>query len=146
MHTALLTVHVIAGTAALVLGPLALAAARGSRWPPGVLLAGYEAAVGGVCASALGLAGLAWERLWWLALIAFMTEAAALSGLAVNRFRFKAPRAWRVHLLGGSYLALVTALLVVSWGDPLVWVLPGTIGLPIIFRAAHGRPRTTLAG
>lgn len=70
--------------------------------------------------------------------IALVTQALAIAGARVDR------RAWRAHGLGGSYLALVTALLVVSWPIPLAWVLPATVGLPLIFHAAHGRRRWVL--
>jgi len=35
----------------------------------------------------------------------------------------------------GSYVSLVTALLVVSWDSPLAWILPTVIGSPLIARA-----------
>ena len=32
----------------------------------------------------------------------------------------------------GSYISLVTALLVVNWGSPLAWILPTVVGSPLI--------------
>ena len=48
------------------------------------------------------------------------------------------------HGLGGSYIALVTALLVVSAGDIsmtaeiFAWILPTAVGVPLIVRAHTG--------
>jgi hypothetical protein len=41
-----------------------------------------------------------------------------------------------VRLVCGSYVSLVTALLVVSWGSVLAWILPTLIGTVLIERAA----------
>ena len=40
-----------------------------------------------------------------------------------------------VGLMAGSYVSLVTALLVVNWSNPLAWILPTVIGTPLIARA-----------
>jgi len=38
--------------------------------------------------------------------------------------------------MAGSYVSLVTALLVVNWSSPLAWILPTVIGTPLIARSA----------
>ena len=54
------------------------------------------------------------------------------------------------HGLGGSYVALVTALLVVSAGDIstaaeiFAWILPTAVGVPLIVRV-HNGDRTAAA-
>jgi uncharacterized membrane protein YeaQ/YmgE (transglycosylase-associated protein family) len=87
-----------------------------------------------VCVSATGLAILDWERIWWFLPIAAFSYGNALFGyLAVMRRR----RGWlprHIGGMGGSYIALITALLVVNLGEalPIVWFLPTIIGSPII--------------
>jgi hypothetical protein len=126
---AVLWIHAAAGAAALVAGPIVLRG--GSIWL-------YQAAVAVVTTTAVALSAFDWERLWWLALIAAAVQAAALAGL-----REGLPAAWRVRFLAGTYVGLVTALLVVSWGSPLAWILPTVVGVPLVERAAHGVGRYT---
>jgi hypothetical protein len=135
VHTAVLIIHVAAGTAALALGPLFVLAARrgGRRHGAGVA---YQGAVGVLCASAIVLVAFDLEGLWWLAPIAVATQVAALGGAALARRR----PAWRHHLWASSYIALLTALLVVSWGSPLAWVLPVVVARPLVVRAAGAVP------
>lgn len=131
VHGVLLGLHVGAGVAGLVLGPLALAAPTRGGWHTHARSA-YQGAVATMTSTALGLMALAPGRLGWLAPIAVATEAAALAGLVVRR---RAATGWlprQLRLMAGSYLALVTAALVVSLGNPLAWVLPTVIGTPLI--------------
>jgi hypothetical protein len=61
----------------------------------------------------------------------------ALRGAASEREpASSARRAWRVRVMGGTYVGLTTALLVVSWGNPLAWIIPSAIGVPVVERAA----------
>jgi hypothetical protein len=41
-----------------------------------------------------------------------------------------------VRLVLGTYVGLLTALLVVSWRSTLAWVLPTVLGAPLVERAA----------
>jgi fatty acid desaturase len=69
---------------------------------------------------------------WWLAAIGVATWSAALAGWAV---RLRRTRGWvRLHIsfMCGSYLAVVTAFLVNTWGSPFAWILPTVIGSPLI--------------
>jgi uncharacterized membrane protein len=126
-------VHIAAGATGLILGPLAMRATK-RRGPHTNLGEAYHAVMLTVCLSAAVLSILAWERLWWFLPIAAFSYANAFVGyLAAKRRR----RGWlRAHIggMGGSYIALTTALLVVNLGDalPLVWFLPTIIGSPII--------------
>ncbi len=130
VRTAVLFVHVVAGTAGLLLGPLAVVVLR-SPATRRLAAVAYHVAVSVVALSALALAVLDWSRLWWLVPVAAATQAAALSGLWVKGRVAHWP-GWHVHLLGGSYVALVTGLLVVSWGNPLAWILPAVLAQPPI--------------
>lgn len=134
-----LALHIATGALALALGPLAVYAAK--RGGPGTRLDGaYHFAVLAVCASAALLAALDWSRLWWFLPIAAGSYGLALLGYAAGR---RGRLRLYVHGQGGSYIALVTALLVVSVGSPVAWVAPTLIGSPLIQlagRRLRGRP------
>lgn len=136
MHGFLIIVHVLAGSAGLALGPVAMVAPkrRGLHTRAG---SAYQIAVVALTTSATGLAILDWRRLWWLALIAVATEAAALGGVWVQRRRRHGWMVRHLRLECGSYVSLVTALLVVNWRSPVAWVLPTVIATPLIFWAAN---------
>lgn len=136
LHSVLLALHITAGLAGLVLGPVAVAAARhpGHHGLAGVA---YQAAVVAVTLTALGLVALAPTRLWGLGVIAVATSAAALAGGEVRRRRRPGWLPVHIRLMGGSYLSLVTAALVVSWSSPLAWILPTMLGAPLIAAAVH---------
>ncbi len=149
LHTVLLSVHVAAGTAGLVLGPLAMAAPKRSGFHPR-LGVGYQAAVAVMTASAVGLAALAPARLWWLALIAAATEAAALAGWRERRRHTPGWLGRHVRLMCGSYVSFVTAALVVNGTGPIGWLLPTVVGTPLIKlavrRTAEPTPRPVRMG
>lgn len=130
-HDVLLALHIVAGTAGLALGPLAMMSPKRHGRHPRVGVA-YQVVLAVLTLSALGLALLDMAQLWWLGLIAVLTEAAALSGWWARRRQFSGWLAWHVRLMCGSYVSLVTALLVVSWDSPLAWLLPTAIGSPLI--------------
>jgi hypothetical protein len=128
-----LAIHIATGTTGLILGPLAMRAPK-RRVPHTRLGETYHWIMLTVCLSAAGLAILAWDRLWWFLAIAAFSYANALVGyLAAKRRR---PGWLRAHIggMGGSYIALVTALLVVNIGQqlPVVWILPTVVGSPVI--------------
>jgi hypothetical protein len=97
-----------------------------------------------VCLSATALALLHLSRLWWFLPIAAGSYAFALLGYLAAKLRW---RGWlRAHVSGqgGSYIALVTALLVVNLGGPLIiWFLPTMVGSPLTawvnYQVATGR-------
>jgi len=134
LRTVLLVVHVAAGVSGLVLGPPVLwflarrARARGSRR----LEATYLLAVGAVCLTALGLVLTDLGAYWWLGPVAVLTGGAAYGAHRLRGGIGPAARAWHVRLLGGTYIALVTALLVVSLGGWISWLLPGVAGAAAI--------------
>jgi hypothetical protein len=136
MGDPLLALHIVSGAAAMVLGALALLAAA-RRHPSGdPLVVAYLWAVLATCSTATVLALLEWSRLWWIVLLALMASLLALAGyLALRR---GGPKWVAAHGLGGSYTALVTALLVVSAGDSsttaeiVAWIVPIAVGAPLI--------------
>lgn len=143
MRDVLLALHVFAGAAGLVLGPLVLlglvhraVSARMHRAEPAYLLA-----VGLVCVSALALVLINPTDLWWLGPVAVATLAAASGAYRLRSASSPTVRAWRARLLGGSYAALVTTLLVVSVGGWPAWLLPSVAGALVVERlaAAQGR-------
>jgi uncharacterized membrane protein len=127
-----LAIHIAAGTTGLILGPLAFASPKRRGRHTG-LGETYHWVMLTVCVSAIGLAILAWHRLWWFLPIATFSYANALAGyLAVKRRR---PGWLRRHVrgMGGSYIALVTALVVNTGGRLLfMWFLPTIVGSPIL--------------
>ena len=133
----LLLIHVTAGTAGLLLGPVWLVARLvGARGPAG----GYQAAVAGVAASGAVLAVSA-PGLGWLLPVAVATEAFAVAGALARRQAWPHWRTLQPHLLGGSYIALVTGLLVAATGNPVWWVLPALVGqapIAVAKRRLHG--------
>jgi hypothetical protein len=141
----LLLAHVLLGTAAVSLGPVAMLSRKAPGFHPriGEL---YHAAVLGVCLTAAALAILDWNRSWAFLPIAVGSYAFAFAGYMAAKLRFGG---WlRVHVIGqgGSYIAMLTALLVVNWqmlfGEPgrsafWAWTIPTLIGSPLIAWAAR---------
>jgi signal transduction histidine kinase len=165
LHHVLLGVHVTAGALGLLLGAVVIWSGRESP----LLDRGsgaYHWIVLVVSLSAVGLLALDWPELWWLALLAAFAYALALLGYLAPRRRFGGWHAAYAHGQGGSYIALVTALLVVALtvdgpvggaAAALAWVLPTLVGTSLIERwrrrlIAHDRdsellttPRPTTA-
>ena len=135
-----LVIHIAAGAAGLILGPLAMTARkrRGRHTRAGEL---YHWVMLTVCVSALALAIAEWDELWWFVPIAVFSYANALVGYLAAKLRW---RRWLIAHIGGmcgSYIALVTALLVVNAQPaPLwLWFLPTIIGAPLINRTIDRR-------
>lgn len=135
MHDPVLAIHIAAGAVGLALGPIALPPLVRRDAESSYYLA-YQTAVAVTVATAIILVGLSWSRLWWLAIIAIAVEGAALGGLWAPRAAFPGWRAWRIRFTWGTYVGLVTALLVVSWDTPLAWIIPTLVAIPVIGRAA----------
>ncbi|MVU76558.1 hypothetical protein GPX89_04785 [Nocardia sp. ET3-3] len=145
-YTVLLALHITAGALGLLLGPVVGWADARSRpdaarsrhsadWWPWYLRA--LAAIG-ITATIMVL----WHRtdLWWLIPLSALTYALALLGRrAAGR-----PEAWThayVHGLGGSYIALWTATLVVAFAlhgplrgpfELVAWLGPTLLALPLL--------------
>jgi hypothetical protein len=140
LFSILLAAHVALGFAGIFLGPVAMLSRKAPGFHPrmGEL---YHAAVLGVCLTAAALAILDWGRLWAFLPVASGSYAFALVGYVAAKRRF---HGWlRVHVIGqgGSYIAMVTALLVVNWQALFdvpgrtsfwAWAIPTLVGTPII--------------
>jgi hypothetical protein len=139
VRTGFPVVHIASGIVALALGPLALLTARRHQRSFPRLRDTYYWTVLVVCTTATVVSVLAWARLWWLVPIAALSYGLALAGYLGNRHDW--PLWVRAHGWGGSYIALVTALLVVSARgvsgalEAVAWIVPAAIGIPLIVRA-----------
>ena len=140
LSQAILAVHIALGATGLVLGAVALLARkhRGRHTRVGEA---YHWIMLSVCVTATVIAVLDWQRLWWFVFIATGSYAFALLGYVAAKRRW--PGWLRAHITGqgGSYIAMVTALLVVNWqrltgepgvNSPWAWTLPTVVGSPII--------------
>jgi hypothetical protein len=132
-YTAALSIHVACGSTGLVLGPVAMFARkrRGLHTRAGEA---YHWVYVGLFVSAVALAILDWERVWWLAFVGAGSYTLALRAyLAAKRRR---PGWLKTHVVGqgGSYIAMVTALFVVNTGGMFLpaWFLPTLIGSPLV--------------
>jgi hypothetical protein len=130
-----LALHIASGSAGLLLGPLAMSAPkrRGRHTRAG---GAYHWTMLVVCLSAAALAALDWARIWWFLPIAAFSYANALLGYLAVKVRWPGWLGPHIGGMGGSYIALVTALLVVNFGrsNPVVWFLPTIVGTPLIAR------------
>ena len=128
--------HVAAGSLGLLLGPLAMLAERQPPYRSAMGVA-YHWSVLAVALTALGLIAFDAGALWWLAPLAALSYGLALLGLLAPRRRGQRWLGLYVRGQGGSYVALVTALLVVSLEGPLViaaWIVPTVVGHNLIER------------
>jgi hypothetical protein len=121
-----LSLHVVLGTAGLLLGPAWLVARRRGRPARGLAVA-YQVAVGAVALSA-GFLAVTGAGLTWLLPVAVATEALAVTGALARRRAWSGWPSWQPHLLGGSYIALVTGVLIAETGNPVFWLLPALVG------------------
>ncbi len=143
MRDTVLALHVLAGTAGLLLGPVWLAlrlrggAGRAAAWA-------YHLAVAAVVLTSALLA-LSAPGLWWLLPFGAVTEVLAVAGAVARRRGWPAWRTWQPHLLGGSYIALVTGVLVAGTGQPVFWLAPAVVGQLPIAMAKRRLHRTAAA-
>ncbi len=133
MESVFLILHVLCGCAGLIiaLGAFASKKRKGIHTILGNI---YHWIFLILALSAVVLSLLNWERLWWFLPIAFFSYVFALVGFLAAKFKW---RNWLRHHLtgqGGSFIAMLTAVLVVNFGSGnfLVWFLPSIVGTPII--------------
>jgi hypothetical protein len=150
VFTGALVCHIAAGLTCVVTGALATTAAKrpGRHTVAGSV---YFGSLAVVFASATVMALLRFAQDWHLLLIAVVAFTAGGLGYLARRRRW---RGWlRVHLLGmsGSYIALFTGFYVDNgpnlplWNRlPTIafWLLPSTVGIPLIARAMARRHLT----
>jgi hypothetical protein len=142
-HTVTLIVHIAAGVAGVLLGPAVLYSAAAGRVTR--FAGAYHASVLLVCVSAVVLSILDFADLWWFMLVAAGSYAFALRALTAARRRRRGWLSRYIRGQGGAYIALWTAVVVVSVNDlPVVWLIPTAVGAPLIEWLAH-RARTANA-
>ena len=145
MRDTVLALHVVAGTTALLLGPAWLVLRL--RGASGLVVSwAYHLAVATVVTSSAYLAVSA-PGLWWLLPFGALTETLAVAGALARRRSWPGWRTWQPHLLGGSYIALLTGALVAGTGNFLFWLVPAVVGqLPIAIakRRLHDAARVPL--
>lgn len=144
-QTVVLTIHVAAGVAGLVLGPVAMFSRkrRGRHTRVGEA---YHWTFAVLFVSAVTLAVLDWSESWFLAPVGAGSYAFALLGYVAAKRRRPGWLIPHVTGQGGSYIAMTSATLVVNWENltgtvgresPLPWLLPTLVGTPLIFWVAH---------
>ena len=128
-----------AGVAGLILGPIAMFSTkwRNSRHINAGTL--YHWVYFALFVTAVALALMKWDELWWLALIALFSYSFALMGYLAARRRWREWLQWHVAGQGGSYIAMTTALLVVNLGRESIvpWLVPTLVGSPILVWLTH---------
>lgn len=132
IHDIALPIHIAAGAAGLVLGPVAMLAGkrRGAHTRAGEI---YFWVFTVVVVTAILLSALNWDESWFLTPIAVFSYAFAIRGYAAAKRRRPGWLAPHIAGQGGSYIALVTAFLVVNLGDALyIWFIPTIVGSPVI--------------
>lgn len=126
-----LVVHIAAGAGGLVTGPIAIRnAARGAIG--GRAGDVYHWLVALVCLSAVALAVIEWSRLWFFVPIAAASYGFALRAYLASKRPGNGCQA-QLRGYGGAYIALVSAVFVVSFaGQPVLWFVPAAIGAPAL--------------
>jgi hypothetical protein len=140
-----LAVHVGSGLTAVIGGALAATAKkRPGRHPRAGRV--YLWALGGIFATAAVMAAIRWHEDAHLFAIAVVAFGLGLYGYRARRRRRPGWPTRQAIGLGGSYIALFTGFYVDN--GPLLplwnrlppaayWLLPGVIGVPLIWRALH---------
>ena len=144
-------VHVIAGGAALLIGPATLRAPKriGVHSRLGEV---FFVMATFVCLSGGTLAVMYWESRWMFFFIALGTFAYALVGYAAGKRRWRHWLMWHVGGQGGAYTGMVTAFIVANWDnvtgtqgtdEPLVFLVPMSLGCIaggwLLYEVHHGR-------
>jgi hypothetical protein len=131
-----LAAHIAVGSIGLVLGAVAVL----TEGPPAYRSragAAYVWAVGAVAATAIALVALDEWEVWWILPLAVLAIGLAIVGyLAPARRRAGWIRLY-AHGQGGAYIALVTAVFVVSVSGAAraaAWVVPTAVGVALIER------------
>jgi uncharacterized membrane protein len=143
VYQAVLVVHIVSGIVGMLLGLIAMLAAkrRGLHTRVGLI---YHWCMLIVCVTAAIMAMLAWDRIWWFLPIALFSYGFALFGYLAARKRRKGWLAPHIVGMGSSYIAMSTATLIVNWDrftgtsglrSPAAWILPTLVGTPLIARA-----------
>jgi uncharacterized membrane protein len=145
LFTTLRLVHILCGIVALLVGTAAILAPK-RRGPHTIFGKVYVVFIALLCVTALAMSAMNLEQSAYLIPIAFISFGFAWSGERAMKLR--GPDCLRCHIRGmlGSYIAIWTAVLVVSgsklpvistWPSWLYWILPTVIGSPAIRLIQH---------
>jgi len=141
----ILALHIATGSFGLILGPITMLAPkrRGRHTRAGTV---YHFNMLAVCVSAAAMAIIDFRRIWWFLPIAAFSYANAFVGWRAVRRRRPGWLPTHIAGMGGSYIALTTAVLVVNLGVGAwyAWALPTLVGTPLI-RIAVARHRRSPA-
>jgi uncharacterized membrane protein len=144
LFLAVLTVHVLAGLAAVLTGAAAALTRKGSQRH---ILSGrwFYRAITVVFATAAVLTAMRWRQDFHLLIIGAVAFAAAVIGVQ-HRRRHRAGDTGHIVGMGTAYVAMLTAFYVDNgphlplWDrlPPLsFWFLPSVVGIPVIVRAVR---------
>ncbi|MFJ8550883.1 hypothetical protein [Streptomyces sp. NPDC093676] len=145
-----LTVHVLAGLTAVVVGAGAALVRRKGRGLHTRLGGVYFGAICVVFATATAMTAMRLREDYHLFLIGAVAFSAALTGRAARRRHWSGDTAHIVGM-GGSYVAMLTAFYVDNGSQlplwdrlPTVayWILPAAVGAPLTWRAVRRANRT----
>ena len=145
---AVVGVHVLLGLACTITGAIAMLSQKGAGRHPryGTI---YFWCLAGVFLTATGLAAARWAEDYHLFILGALSFAAAYFGRQARRQRW---RNWaRLHItgMGTSYVLLLNAFYVDNgkslplWRElpPIAfWLIPATVGVPLIVRALLWHP------
>jgi hypothetical protein len=145
MNTVLLMIHIGSGTLGLLLGPTVVwresKRLLAGRLANSAVGAAYEATILLICVSAIALVVSSRPDLWLLVPVAVASYGLVRLGRIAGGRPFPSWSHAYVHGIGGSYIALVTALVVVALtvdgpvkgsAEVIPWVLPAALGTPLI--------------
>ena len=140
IHGILLIIHIIAGSFCLLTGAinLSIKKQKGYHTKIGEL---YHGGYVIVFLTSVGMAIINWSDSAYLFYIALFSYGLALFGYLAGKFRKKGWLQMHIGGMAGSYIGIVTAVLVVNGGDIplmnqlpalLLWFIPTIIGTPLI--------------
>jgi uncharacterized membrane protein len=139
-HTVALALHVATASVGLTLGPIIMRAPKrpGRHTQLGTI---YHWNMLALASSAVALALLDLHRLWGFIPLAVFSYGNAFVGYVAVRRRRPGWLPFHIGGMGGSYIALVTAFLVVNAPGlgPIAWFGPSIVGSMAIGTVVAGR-------
>ncbi|MFF2889348.1 DUF2306 domain-containing protein [Paenibacillus sp. NPDC057967] len=145
LYTVFLVIHIVAGTVCLLAGGIAIGV-RKRRGVHTLVGEAYHAFYFVVFITSVAMAIMKWSTLQYLFYIALFSYGQALYGYLARKRRWDG---WlRKHIIGmlGSYIGIITAVLVVNGEDIasltgmpaiMLWFIPTVIGTPLIIRTVN---------
>lgn len=140
IHSILLITHIIAGAFCLFIGLISFSAKK-QKGIHTLIGEGYHLGYFIVFISSVGMAIINWTESAYLFYIAIFSYGLALFGYLARKLRWKNWLPKHIGAMAGSYIGIVTAVLVVNGMDIpllnkipviLLWFLPTIVGTPLI--------------